>query len=140
VVPFPGAGQLHERLGTGAPATLSLEVLREQLKVLRDRNLDEATFEEKMEIIAKLGIMVYPAEDLRSMRVVCQVNLQGAKTENGGYTSVPQPSAETQDSEPERSGRSNASQANGVCGPATGCGKVSFAPPFMSTCKNLQVT
>jgi len=46
------------------------------LKALRDRSLDEATFEEKLDIVSKLGIKVYPSEDLKSMRVVCHVNLE----------------------------------------------------------------
>ncbi len=39
--------------------------------MLRDQNLDGATFEERAEIVTKLGIEVYPAEDLKSMRVRC---------------------------------------------------------------------
>jgi hypothetical protein len=41
------------------------------LKELRDRNLDEASFEDKLDIIVKLGIKVYPSEDLKTMRVTC---------------------------------------------------------------------
>ena len=55
--------------------------MREELKALRDRNLDEATFEEKLEIISKLGIKVYPSEDLKSMRVVCQLDLQQVQSD-----------------------------------------------------------
>ena len=48
----------------------------EELKALRDRNLDEVTFAEKLDIVYKLGIRVYPSEDLRSMKVLCQLNLE----------------------------------------------------------------
>ncbi len=37
---------------------------------LAQRNLAEATFEEKRGIIDKLGIRVYPSEDLKTMRVI----------------------------------------------------------------------
>jgi len=46
------------------------------LKALRDRNLEDASFEDKLDIIAKFGIRVYPSEDLKTMRVTCGLNLQ----------------------------------------------------------------
>jgi hypothetical protein len=49
--------------------------MRMELKTLRDRNLDEASFEERLDIISKLGIKVYPPEDLKSMRVLCSLTL-----------------------------------------------------------------
>ena len=52
------------------------EVLRQELKALRERNLKEATFEEKGDLVAMLGIKVYPAEDLKSRRIVCRLNLK----------------------------------------------------------------
>ncbi len=52
------------------------ETLRGELKALRDRNLDAATFEEREELVAKLGINVYPSEDLRCRRVRCRLNLR----------------------------------------------------------------
>ena len=52
------------------------EAIREKLKAFRNRNLYEATFEEKLDIISKLGIKVYPSEDLTSIRVLCELNLE----------------------------------------------------------------
>ena len=52
---------------------VDMSVLTEELKVLRDQNLDEATFEEKKELFSRLGIMVYPSEDLKSMKVTCHL-------------------------------------------------------------------
>jgi hypothetical protein len=49
--------------------------MKKALEILRDKNLDEATFVEKMDIISKLGIKVYPSEDLKSMKVIAQLNL-----------------------------------------------------------------
>jgi hypothetical protein len=57
-------------------SSADIKAIRDELKALRDRNLDEATFEDKLDIISKLGIKVYPSEDLKSMRVACQLNLE----------------------------------------------------------------
>jgi uncharacterized protein YoxC len=53
-----------------------IEVLRQELKVLRDTNLEEATFDEKVDLIAKLGLKVYPSEDLKSRRISCHLPLR----------------------------------------------------------------
>jgi hypothetical protein len=53
-----------------------IETLRQELRSLRERNLKEATFEEKGDLVAMLGIRVYPAEDLKSRRIVCRLNLK----------------------------------------------------------------
>jgi hypothetical protein len=58
-----------------------IKAIRDGLKALRDRNLDEATFEDKLDIISKLGIKVYPSEDLKSMRVACQLNLEQVQSD-----------------------------------------------------------
>ena len=87
--------------------------MRKELTALRDRNLDEATFEEKLDIVSKSGIKVYPSEDLKSMRVLCQLNLDQVHS-NG------------------RSDKTHSSliqQADGECESATGCGKVLFGGP-----------
>ncbi len=52
------------------------EALRKELKALRERNLKEATFEEKVELVAMLGIKIFPSEDLKSRRIVCRLNLK----------------------------------------------------------------
>jgi predicted nuclease with TOPRIM domain len=67
--------RLNESMKALAGDSTDIEAMREKLKELRDRNLDKSTFEEKLEIISKLGIKVYPSEDLRSIRVFCQVDL-----------------------------------------------------------------
>lgn len=53
----------------------SLVTVQGELKALRDRNLDEATFEDKLDVIAKLGLKVHPSEDLKSIQVSCQLDL-----------------------------------------------------------------
>ena len=59
--PIPGAGDL--------------ESLREFLRSLRDQKLNGATFEERLDLICKLDVKVYPSEDVRSMRVTCRLGL-----------------------------------------------------------------
>ena len=49
--------------------------LRDELRALRSRNLEEAPFQERAEVIAMLGIKVYPSEALKSRRVACRINL-----------------------------------------------------------------
>lgn len=75
-----------------------------------DRKLDGAIFEEKVGVVSKLGIKVYPAKDLKSMKVRCRID-HGlpAETEQG-------PANPT-------------NPGSGLVGPAR-CGIVSYAPPF----------
>jgi hypothetical protein len=56
-------------------------VLRKELELLRERNLKETSFEEKEELVARLGIKIYPSEDLKSRRISCQLNLQRTQNE-----------------------------------------------------------
>ena len=67
--------RLQRSVKTPPSDVSDIAALREELRSLRDRNLDEATFAEKLEVICGLGIKVYPSEDLKSMRVACQLNL-----------------------------------------------------------------
>ncbi len=51
--------------------------LRRELKELGEMNLNEASFEEKRDIVSKLDIKVYPSEDLKTIRIKCELNLNG---------------------------------------------------------------
>lgn len=68
--------------GTGLN-TFDIDTLRQELKALAERNLDEATFDEKREVISKLDIKIYPLEDLKTMRIKCGVNLTCEDIDNG---------------------------------------------------------
>jgi len=57
------------------------EALRQELKTLRERNLKEASFEEKSDLVAMLGTKVYPFEDLKSRRIACRLNLTRISSE-----------------------------------------------------------
>ena len=61
----------------------NLQTVVEELHALRNRNLDEATFEERLEVISKFGVKVYPSEDLKSMKVECKLNLTPTNTRQG---------------------------------------------------------
>ncbi|MDO8490719.1 MAG: recombinase family protein [Dehalococcoidia bacterium] len=78
--------RLHRETGAADLDTTDIEAAGLQLNALRQQRLDHASFSEKSEIITKLGIRVYPSEDLSSMRVTCGLNLQ---FENGGDGSEP---------------------------------------------------
>jgi len=63
-----GIGNHHNKL--------DLEELQKELEGLAQENLDKATFTEKLDIINKLGIRVYPSEDLKTMKIRCSLNFR----------------------------------------------------------------
>ena len=52
----------------------TVETARKSLESLRDTNLDNATFAEKKELIARLGIKVYPSDDNKVIRITCNIH------------------------------------------------------------------
>jgi len=50
------------------------EAARRILEELRDINLDTATFAERQDLIAKLGIKVYPSDEGKVVRIACNVH------------------------------------------------------------------
>ncbi|MFC1998836.1 tyrosine-type recombinase/integrase [Chloroflexota bacterium] len=77
-----GIQRLQERLNAIGSHTVNYDEIKNNLRVLRDRNLCEASFDDKVDIISKLGISVCPSEDLSTMKVTCQVNLQQLNSQN----------------------------------------------------------
>ena len=53
----------------------NLDSLRQELLSLRSQNLNEASFEEKAELIARLGVEVIPTEDLKTRRICCRLSM-----------------------------------------------------------------
>ena len=47
------------------------------LKNLRNLNLEETTFDERLDLVAKLGMMVYPSEDLNTRHIKCGIDIRG---------------------------------------------------------------
>jgi len=67
-----------------------VEKLRLELKNLQDRNMSEASFEERLDLVARLGIIVYPSEDLKSRRIKCGLDIRGTQKtgEQEGFAKV----------------------------------------------------
>ena len=57
----------------------NLDSLRQELLSLRSQNLEEASFEEKSELIARLGVKVIPTEDLKTRRICCRLNMENGE-------------------------------------------------------------
>ena len=53
------------------------EEARRVLDTIRDMNLENISFSDKQNLIAKLGIKVYPSENIDHIGVTCVVNLAG---------------------------------------------------------------
>jgi hypothetical protein len=76
---------------TGNSFTLNdVEKLRLELRNLQDRNMSEASFEERLDLVARLGIKVYPTEDLKSRRIKCGLDIRGIQKsgEQDGFAKV----------------------------------------------------
>jgi uncharacterized protein YbaR (Trm112 family) len=55
----------------------TIELVRRTLEKVRDENLENASFSEKQELIAKLGIMVYPSADHKTVRIASRLPIVG---------------------------------------------------------------
>jgi len=60
---------------SGNSTVIDVNALRRELKILVEKNLDEATFEDKRDIMNKLDIRVYPSEDLKTAKIKCGLSL-----------------------------------------------------------------
>ena len=67
--------RLLRRSGSVPRSNQELSALKEELRVLRDRNLDEAIFQHRVDLVARLGVRVFPSEDLKTMRVKCRLSV-----------------------------------------------------------------
>jgi DNA invertase Pin-like site-specific DNA recombinase len=83
--------RLHAQMANKGLSAVEAELLWRELKELRDRNLQDATFEGKSDLIAKLGIKVLPSEDLKSRKILCRLNLvktNNQEREQAGFAKV----------------------------------------------------
>ena len=83
--------KFHEQMANCGLSGVEAELLRKELKTLRDRNLRESTFEERADLVAKLGIKILPSEDLKSRRIFCRLNLTEVnieEAEHAGFAKV----------------------------------------------------
>ncbi len=51
----------------------TIEILRRSLEEVRDENLENASHKDKQELIARLGIVVYPSEDHKTVRITSKL-------------------------------------------------------------------
>jgi len=51
------------------------EATKKALEKLRDMNLKTASFQQQAELVARLGIKIYPSEDLTYIRMFCGLNI-----------------------------------------------------------------
>ena len=61
------------------------------LEKLRDVNLKTASLIEKADLTAKLGINIYPSDDLTNVRIFCGLNIAGPKKVSCHKTSMASP-------------------------------------------------
>ena len=82
--------RLREQMSNRNLSAVEAELLRRELTTLRDRNLWESTFEERTELVAKLGTRILPSEDLKSRKIRCRLNLakQNDGKEHPGFAKV----------------------------------------------------
>jgi len=82
--------RLQKQIVSRGLSPLEAELLRQELKALRDRNLMESPYEEKADLVAKLGIKVLPSEDLKSRKILCRLNLTKVndEKEQSGFAKV----------------------------------------------------
>ncbi|GAJ04142.1 unnamed protein product, partial [marine sediment metagenome] len=82
-------GTLRRQTGNSFTSD-GVEKLRLELKNLQSRNLKEAGFEERLNLVAGLNIKVYPSEGLKSRRIKCGMNIRDIQKtgEQDGFAKV----------------------------------------------------
>jgi hypothetical protein len=86
----PRLGKLRDQMASRSLSSVEIEMLRQELQALRHRNLQESTFEEKTDLVARLGMKSIPSEDLKSRKISCQLNLarENKEREQAGFAKV----------------------------------------------------
>jgi site-specific DNA recombinase len=69
--------RLHNIAQVDKQSQETVETTRRAIENLRDINLRAASFKENTEFVAKLGINMYPSEDLAYVRIFCGVSVVG---------------------------------------------------------------
>ena len=118
--------RLRDSRKTLIPVSTSPEVIRKKLEALRDENLSEATFEERLDIISRLHITVYPSEDLRSMKVHCELNLEQLQDDYRNHRIA--------------NGNTNNGKTDGECESTPECGIVPFGGAGVSIGRTFSTT
>lgn len=69
---------------------VDIDALKQELIALRNGNLTNVSFEDRLELVSLLGIRIMPSEDLKSRKICCNLNWGNAtgKEGNSGYAKV----------------------------------------------------
>lgn len=76
---------LQRQSGIDSAAGLNVNSLKSELESLRRKNLESATFDEKLQIMGLLDIKVHPSEDLRTVRIKTGFGIDWDKESNQTY-------------------------------------------------------
>jgi hypothetical protein len=68
--------ELEKRKSDQGLSPNEVQSLRQELEQLMDGNIKGADFNQKLDLLAQLGVVVYPSEDLKSRKISCQLNLR----------------------------------------------------------------
>ena len=82
--------RLRHQIANRGLGSAEVELLRQELKALRERNLLQSSFEEKVDLVAKLGLKIMPTEDLKSRKILCRLNINevNGEREQDGFAKV----------------------------------------------------
>jgi hypothetical protein len=65
-------GKLTDRSNKGV---INIDALKQELVALRNDHLTNASFENRLELVSRLGIRIMPSEDLKSRKICCNMTL-----------------------------------------------------------------
>ena len=83
--------RLQSIFQTAKQSEEKVEATKKALEKLRDMNLKTATFQQKAELIARLGVKIYPSEDLTYVRMYCGLNITEPQKVSCYKTSIASP-------------------------------------------------
>ncbi len=69
----------------------TVEATRRALEKLRNLNLDTLNFQQQSELVAKLGVKLYPSEDLTYMNIYSVLNIEEPRVASCQMTSIASP-------------------------------------------------
>jgi hypothetical protein len=64
---------------------------KKALEALRDLNLNTANFQQQSELVARMGVKIYPDEDLTYMRIYSVLNIEKPRKVSCQMTSMASP-------------------------------------------------
>jgi hypothetical protein len=83
--------RLREQMGNRGLSPVEAGLIWREMEERRNRNLQESTFEERVDLVARLGIKILPSENLKSRKIFCRLNLvktNNSEREQAGFAKV----------------------------------------------------